>query len=46
MHSRSQSTSSKSCKDVHVLRGGDFDVKAGSIFALLGSNGAGKITLV
>src|SRR3954454_5135137 len=36
----------KSFKDVHVLRGVDFDVKAGSIFALLGSNGAGKTTLV
>ena len=36
----------KSFKDVHVLRGVDFDVSAGSIFALLGSNGAGKTTLV
>jgi ABC-2 type transport system ATP-binding protein len=36
----------KSFKDVHVLRGVDFDVNAGSIFALLGSNGAGKTTLV
>jgi ABC-2 type transport system ATP-binding protein len=36
----------KSFKDVHVLRGVDFDVAAGSIFALLGSNGAGKTTLV
>ncbi len=36
----------KSFKDVHVLRGVDFDVEAGSIFALLGSNGAGKTTLV
>ena len=36
----------KSFKDVHVLRGVDFDVRAGSIFALLGSNGAGKTTLV
>lgn len=33
-------------KDLHVLRGVDFDVTAGSIFALLGSNGAGKTTLV
>ena len=36
----------KSFKDVHVLRGVDFDVTPGSIFALLGSNGAGKTTLV
>ncbi|KQZ11016.1 ATP-binding cassette domain-containing protein [Agromyces fucosus] len=36
----------KSFKDLHVLRGVDFEVKAGSIFALLGSNGAGKTTLV
>jgi ABC-2 type transport system ATP-binding protein len=36
----------KSFKDLHVLRGVDFDVSPGSIFALLGSNGAGKTTLV
>ncbi len=36
----------KSFKDVHVLRGVDFDVSAGTIFALLGSNGAGKTTIV
>ena len=36
----------KSFKDVHVLRGVDFEVRAGSIFALLGSNGAGKTTVV
>ena len=36
----------KSFKDLHVLRSVDFDVRAGSIFALLGSNGAGKTTLV
>ena len=36
----------KSFKELHVLRGVDLDVKAGSIFALLGSNGAGKTTLV
>lgn len=36
----------KSFKDLQVLRGVDFDVKAGSVFALLGSNGAGKTTLV
>jgi ABC-2 type transport system ATP-binding protein len=31
---------------LHVLRGVDFDVERGSIFALLGSNGAGKTTVV
>ncbi|MCQ9164932.1 ABC transporter ATP-binding protein [Arthrobacter sp. STN4] len=36
----------KSYKDVQVLRGVDFDVARGSIFALLGSNGAGKTTVV
>ncbi len=36
----------KSFKDVAVLCGVDFDVRAGSIFALLGSNGAGKTTVV
>lgn len=36
----------KSYKDVHVLRGVDFEVECGSIFALLGSNGAGKTTVV
>lgn len=36
----------KSFKDVHVLRGVDFEVRAGSILALLGSNGAGKTTVV
>lgn len=36
----------KSFADVHVLRGVDFDVARGSIFALLGSNGAGKTTVV
>ncbi|HVL61503.1 MAG TPA: ATP-binding cassette domain-containing protein, partial [Microbacterium sp.] len=36
----------KSFKDVHVLRGVDFDVAGGSIFALLGSNGAGKTTVI
>ncbi|WP_314505973.1 ATP-binding cassette domain-containing protein [uncultured Microbacterium sp.] len=36
----------KSFKDVSVLRGVDFDVARGSIFALLGSNGAGKTTVV
>lgn len=36
----------KSFKQLHVLRGVDFEVKPGSIFALLGSNGAGKTTIV
>ncbi len=36
----------KSFKDLHVLRGVSFDVAPGSIFALLGSNGAGKTTIV
>jgi ABC-2 type transport system ATP-binding protein len=36
----------KSYKDLHVLRGVDFEVERGSIFALLGSNGAGKTTMV
>src|SRR5436190_17023600 len=36
----------KSYGDLHVLRGVDFDVARGSIFALLGSNGAGKTTVV
>lgn len=36
----------KSYQDLHVLRGVDFEVAAGSIFALLGSNGAGKTTMV
>jgi ABC-2 type transport system ATP-binding protein len=36
----------KSYKDLHVLRSVDFDVAPGSIFALLGSNGAGKTTVV
>lgn len=36
----------KSYKDLHVLKGVDFEVAQGSIFALLGSNGAGKTTAV
>ena len=36
----------KSYKKVRALRGVDFDVARGSIFALLGSNGAGKTTVV
>ena len=36
----------KSYREVKVLRGVSFDVAVGSIFALLGSNGAGKTTVV
>jgi ABC-2 type transport system ATP-binding protein len=36
----------KSYKQLRVLRGVDLDVARGSIFALLGSNGAGKTTVV
>lgn len=36
----------KSYKNVEVLTGVDFEVERGSIFALLGSNGAGKTTIV
>jgi ABC-2 type transport system ATP-binding protein len=36
----------KSFKDLEVLRGVDFEVERGSIFALLGSNGAGKTTVI
>ena len=36
----------KSYKTLHVLKGVDFEVEKGSIFALLGSNGAGKTTVV
>ena len=36
----------KSYKELEVLRGVDFDVARGSIFALLGSNGAGKTTAI
>jgi len=36
----------KSYNQLHVLKGVDFEVEQGSIFALLGSNGAGKTTIV
>lgn len=36
----------KSFKGKEVLKGVDFEVKRGEIFALLGSNGAGKTTMV
>ncbi len=36
----------KSFQQLHVLKGVDFEVEEGSIFALLGSNGAGKTTII
>jgi len=36
----------KSYKELDVLKGVDFEVEKGSVFALLGSNGAGKTTVV
>ncbi|MDQ6480511.1 ATP-binding cassette domain-containing protein [Dyadobacter sp. LHD-138] len=36
----------KSYKQLDVLKGVDFQVQKGNIFALLGSNGAGKTTIV
>lgn len=36
----------KSYKDIEVLKGVDFQVEQGSIFALLGSNGSGKTTMI
>lgn len=36
----------KSYGKLEVLRGVDFEVQRGSVFALLGSNGAGKTTIV
>lgn len=36
----------KSYRHLHVLKGVDFEVEKGSIFALLGSNGSGKTTIV
>jgi ABC-2 type transport system ATP-binding protein len=36
----------KSFGELEILRGVDFEVARGSIFALLGSNGAGKTTVV
>lgn len=36
----------KSFKKVEVLKGVDFQVEKGTIFALLGSNGAGKTTII
>lgn len=36
----------KAYKDAEVLKGVDFEVEQGGIFALLGSNGAGKTTMI
>jgi ABC-2 type transport system ATP-binding protein len=36
----------KSYKQLHVLKGVDLEVEKGSVFALLGSNGAGKTTVI
>jgi ABC-2 type transport system ATP-binding protein len=36
----------KSYKDLHVLQGVNITVEQGNIFALLGSNGAGKTTII
>src|SRR5512146_3091541 len=36
----------KSYQKLHVIKGVDFEVEKGSIFALLGSNGAGKTTMI
>src|SRR5512143_3750311 len=36
----------KSYTKLHVLKGIDFEVEKGRIFALLGSNGAGKTTII
>jgi ABC-2 type transport system ATP-binding protein len=36
----------KSFKKIHVLKGVDFNVEQGTVFALLGSNGAGKTTII
>ncbi|HUX37843.1 MAG TPA: ATP-binding cassette domain-containing protein [Rectinemataceae bacterium] len=36
----------KSYKRLQVLKGVDLEVERGSVFALLGSNGAGKTTII
>jgi len=46
IHVQGLEKSYKQKETLHVLRGVDFDVARGSIFALLGSNGAGKTTVV
>jgi ABC-2 type transport system ATP-binding protein len=46
VHGLEKSYRQKKKEDLRVLRGVDFDVARGTIFALLGSNGAGKTTAV
>ncbi|MEK3884996.1 ATP-binding cassette domain-containing protein [Paenibacillus sp. PL2-23] len=46
MHTIEVNDLRKSYKDAEVLKGVNFKVKRGEIFALLGSNGAGKTTIV
>jgi len=36
----------KSYKENHVLRGVSFEIEKGTVYALLGSNGAGKTTII
>lgn len=36
----------KSFNNIEVLKGVNFEVRSGEIYALLGSNGAGKTTIV
>jgi ABC-2 type transport system ATP-binding protein len=43
---KAEAGASPAQEKLRVLRGVDFDVARGSIFALLGSNGAGKTTVV
>lgn len=45
-HSISVTGLQKSYRQLHVLKGVDFEVEKGSIFALLGSNGSGKTTII
>ncbi len=45
-HSIQVESLQKSYEKVQVLKGVDFEVEKGSIFALLGSNGAGKTTII
>lgn len=43
---RFTSFSRQSYKDLHALRGVDFDVRAGEFFGIVGRNGSGKSTLL